>query len=310
MFMFRLFFPAASLLLNITDHLFRMKFYGLGQESRAEANSGGERRIPPQKTRSFKGEWKKAQNWFWRPFSGQMSPDYDSSNGDEYTTMITAAAFAINSLEEASSQKQKKISNASKKKSEGIDPRMPESAATSGKMPQKAVDTVPAIKKTSSFVDQYSNDMRSTKPESAVDRSTIPISPFTSIPTLSTSGGKKQMENSTRPGSTEKMADSWEKTEMDKIGKRYNTISSTILSWEDWKKLKAKRQIDRTESELKLRRARALQHYQSEITKIDQIAGGERARAEERRRNDESKAKEKVKKIRSTGKIPVTCFCF
>lgn len=43
---------------------------------------------------------------------------------------------------------------------------------------------------------------------------------------------------------------------------------------------------------------------------IGQIAVGARAQAEERKRNDELKAKEKANRIRTTGKIPKTCFCF
>lgn len=62
--------------------------------------------------------------------------------------------------------------------------------------------------------------------------------------------------------------------------------------------------------ELEQRRARNILHYQVKQERIDHIAGGARAQVEEKRRNEESKVKEKAKRIRTTGKVPVTCFCF
>lgn len=64
------------------------------------------------------------------------------------------------------------------------------------------------------------------------------------------------------------------------------------------------------QSELERRRAKTMKHYRSEMENIDKIAGGARAQAEENRRNEEFKVKEKANKIRSTGKIPPTCLCF
>lgn len=42
---------------------------------------------------------------------------------------------------------------------------------------------------------------------------------------------------------------------------------------------------------------------------ISQIAGGAKAQAEERRRNEESKTKEKANTFRTTGKFPKKCLC-
>lgn len=56
-------------------------------------------------------------------------------------------------------------------------------------------------------------------------------------------------------------------------------------------------------------RARALQIYGDEISRIEKVAGKARALAEERKRNDETKARVKAEKIRSTGKIPQTRYC-
>jgi hypothetical protein len=43
---------------------------------------------------------------------------------------------------------------------------------------------------------------------------------------------------------------------------------------------------------------------------IDQIAGAAKAKAAERQRNEELRAKGKANTIRKTGKLPRTCFCF
>ncbi|KAJ6891607.1 hypothetical protein NC651_024952 [Populus alba x Populus x berolinensis] len=64
------------------------------------------------------------------------------------------------------------------------------------------------------------------------------------------------------------------------------------------------------ESELERIRSRALKQFHDDIVDIDQIAGGAKAKAAERQRNEEFKAKEKANTIRKTGKLPRTCFCF
>ncbi|KAF8399555.1 hypothetical protein HHK36_015422 [Tetracentron sinense] len=230
-----------------------------------------------------------------------MSRGYESSDGSEYASTIAAAAFAINSLEEASSQNQKKMR-------EG-----PETFLTKSKSKSQKKDATVELSDPGRVSRRFSGkDAREEKqyPGSVVDRRTLPNPSLTLKPTLFPSGDAKQTRNSTRPKSAETKADSWEKDEMDKLRKWCDKMNYTILSWENEKRTKAKRRIDRTESKLARRRARALQHYRSEMARIDQIAGGARAQVEERRRNDESKAKEKVKKIRSTGKVPVMCFCF
>ncbi|XP_042499555.1 remorin 1.4-like isoform X2 [Macadamia integrifolia] len=96
-----------------------------------------------------------------------------------------------------------------------------------------------------------------------------------------------------------------------RLKKRYEKMNSTIQAWEEEKKKKARRRLDRKEGELEQRRARVLQQHRVEIQRINQIVGGAKAQAEEKRRNDEQlKAKEKANKIRATGKVPATCFFF
>lgn len=64
------------------------------------------------------------------------------------------------------------------------------------------------------------------------------------------------------------------------------------------------------QNELDYTRANAIEHYKRKIARIDMI--GQRAikELEDNRRKEELKVKEKANKIRKTGKVPVTCFCF
>ncbi|KAL1833639.1 hypothetical protein ACET3Z_003290 [Daucus carota] len=56
-------------------------------------------KLPLQQAESFKRD-KRTQNWFQRQFSNQMSPGYDSEDGD-HATAIAAATFAIYSNDES-----------------------------------------------------------------------------------------------------------------------------------------------------------------------------------------------------------------
>ncbi|KAG5521383.1 hypothetical protein RHGRI_033823 [Rhododendron griersonianum] len=172
-------------------------------------------------------------------------------------------------------------------------------------IPEKAVRPAPSIKKTASFADKPLDTTASRKPESSLPKIELPSA---KPPAFQPTDLKRQ--SSTRPGIEETEADAWENAEMAKIEERYEKLSATILNWESKKKAKAKRQRDKTESQLERRRAKTVKHYRSEMENIDKIAGGARAQAEENRRNEEFKAKEKANKIRSTGKIPPTCLCF
>ncbi|KAI3454825.1 hypothetical protein Pfo_011488 [Paulownia fortunei] len=68
--------------------------------------------------------------------------------------------------------------------------------------------------------------------------------------------------------------------------------------------------MERKKVELEHRISRNLKHYHSKIARIDHIANGARAQIEEKRKHEESTVKQKARKLRSTGKTPVDCFCF
>lgn len=63
-------------------------------------------------------------------------------------------------------------------------------------------------------------------------------------------------------------------------------------------------------SELEKRREINSQHYKSKLARIQLIADGAKKQLEEKRRNKEAKVHEKVKKLRRTGKVPISYFCF
>ncbi|CAL5430822.1 unnamed protein product [Camellia sinensis] len=311
----------------------RVRFSGVGQDNKEEASSIGDRRIPPQKTQSFKEEKKKTQNWFRRQFSRQMREDYDFENDDVYPAAVAAVALVIKLLEE-------ELGIKDQKKSEGLDTsltkiesktedtrirgsklgkisrrlsgetsmidmedpnrRVPSKiAVTNEKRPEKAIGPVQSFKRTPTFVD------KDRKPESA-----LPTPDLSSAKQPTSLLTEINRQPSTKPGIGETKADTWEEAQMAKLKEKYEKLNTTILEWEKKKKDKAKLQKDRTESELERRRAKALQHYRSDMERIDQIARGTRSQAEENKRNEEFKMKEKANKIRSTGKIPATCLCF
>ncbi|KAL6958778.1 hypothetical protein U1Q18_041850 [Sarracenia purpurea var. burkii] len=312
----------------------RVRFSDAGKETKEEAGNVRDQRIPPQKTQSFKEE-RKTQNWLQRRFSKQMSQGYDSSNDDEYQAAVAAAAFAIQLREELSDKDQKKMSDTSltkiKSKTEDTRSQLPEAGKISRrfseepeneKMPEKAVGRVPSIKKTPTFAENHLNSSASRKSESVLPKP----DPIKKTPTfaenhLNSSARRKSESVLPKPDlptgiqrkfSTKSVteADIWEEAEMNKIKERYEKLNATLHGWEKKKKAKAKRQMDKIESELERRKAKSLQAYRSEVERTDQIAREARAQAVENRRNEEFKVKEKANKIRLTGRIPATCFCF
>ncbi|KAK1305801.1 hypothetical protein QJS10_CPA10g02033 [Acorus calamus] len=178
--------------------------------------------------------------------------------------------------------------------------------ATDQKSAEKALGTTPSIRRTTTSTGKSQTDGGS-KRYGGVKEKPAPV-PLPSIkPTVSSATNATPTK--TLNSESETMVDAWESAKMEKIKKRYEKMGNTILSWENEKKIKAKKRLDKIERRLELRRTRALQEYRNKISRIDQIASGARAVAEEKKRNDESKAREKTTKIRSKGRVP-KCFCF
>jgi hypothetical protein len=64
------------------------------------------------------------------------------------------------------------------------------------------------------------------------------------------------------------------------------------------------------QSDSERKRAKALEEYNEEMTRINKVAAASRLTAEEKRRSAERKVRDKALTIRSTGKLPRTCVCF
>ncbi|XP_057805052.1 remorin [Salvia miltiorrhiza] len=129
-------------------------------------------------------------------------------------------------------------------------------------------------------------------------------------PAISIADDKRHKQTSTILRQPDSKADAWEKAQIAKIRKRYENLHNEIKAWENEKKLGEKHQIERKKGDLELRKSKNLKHYYNKIARIDHIAQGTRARVEEKRKHEESIVKDKARKMRSTGKAPVSCFCF
>ncbi|XP_052312762.1 remorin 1.4 isoform X2 [Populus trichocarpa] len=197
----------------------------------------------------------------------------------------------------------------------------------------------PWVKRTLTPTDKPAPSMKKTPTsnESAEPMTDVlPIKPKITVPKPELPPTSKPAIPPTRPAIEDGTdADAWERAELSKIQKRYEQMNATILSWENKKKEKARKRLRKTEvcfiyifviqlnffsgadkylldlqSDLERIRSRALKQFHDDIVDIDQIAGGAKAKAAERQRNEEFKAKEKANTIRKTGKLPRTCFCF
>ncbi|KAL8518564.1 hypothetical protein ACS0TY_009793 [Phlomoides rotata] len=169
-----------------------------------EEGSTSDRKIPPQKTQSFR-EKKRNQGWIKRQLSRQMSWDYDFSSSD-YPAAVAAAAYAVHSLEESNSLDKKettygrekslskmksKVDDAEERiqplksalKSPGETPRPSfedsEGASTINRPPEKK----PSMKKKISFADI--DEISSNKPEKlSIEKSREKAPPLKRPPTF------------------------------------------------------------------------------------------------------------------------------
>ncbi|WOK93811.1 hypothetical protein Cni_G02512 [Canna indica] len=324
----------------------RVRFNDLGEDYQGKKYNTREGR-KGEKRVSSNEERKKTQNWFQRQLSGQMN-DVNDTSDIMFATAAAAAAYAITLLEEEeeSFKQNKRIeplaqptaktkskredtmnkptdySRLSRKvtgKEQKEEERRSVSGGSSVKTPQelegkmmgesaightlsgKAKKVNHSIKKTPTFSDKYLNDTASSNPEQGQNQK------YQRTPSMTKPNGSRRTDSSTK---VETKVDAWERAKMNKIRERHEKMKSTILEWENEKKSKAKRGLERKEGYLELKRARTRQECHSELSRIDKIASGARALAEERRRKDESKIAEKAKKMRSTGRDPEIRSCF
>ncbi|KAJ6432226.1 hypothetical protein OIU84_019464 [Salix udensis] len=313
-----------------------------GQEKPEEPRSARER--SSLKTVSFKdaAQNKGPQNWFRRQFSGQMNQDYDANRAGQ-ATAVAAAAYAITSLNASSITEQKRMSKGPEtsltqtdSKRDGLTDLISESGSTSKRFSGKG--SIRSLRRQDSEVPETATKEKTTSEVAAADLMTdvLPVKPKVTVPKPELPPTSNPATPPTRRAKGDGTdADAWERAELSKIQRRHEKMKGTILSWENKRKEKAKKRIRKTEvyfiyifviqlnffsgadnclldlqSDLEKIRSTALKQFHDDMVDIGQIAGGARAKAEERQRNEEFKAKEKANTIRKTGKLPRTCFCF
>ncbi|XP_022923783.1 uncharacterized protein LOC111431392 [Cucurbita moschata] len=231
--------------------------------------------IPQQKTRSSKeGTHKKESKKLRWYFANEMNEDYDSRDL-EFATAAASAAFAIRSQEETDLQYQKNKSGSL------------ETPLTKVKTRKDDITRRPSNKETTN---PGQSSIKKPTGHEKDSMTGIPLSP-------------------PRRSLVETRADVWERHNMEKIRKRYEKIKLSIHAWENKKKMHAKLHKEKKMAELENKKALFLQNYQDNIVRIDQITEGARAQLEQKRIREEKKARETANRIRSTGRLPVTCFC-
>nr|GEU99792.1 putative remorin [Tanacetum cinerariifolium] len=96
----------------------RVKFSGIEDENEGETSRVRERRLPSQKSLSFKGDNRRSQNWYRGQSSRELTYDYDSDylESDEFRTAVAAAAYAIGSVKERRRARRRRDDSLSKPK--------------------------------------------------------------------------------------------------------------------------------------------------------------------------------------------------
>ncbi|CAM8905230.1 unnamed protein product [Rhodiola kirilowii] len=228
-----------------------------------------------QKSTSFEEEdYSSVQNWLKRQIEGQtIGHEYDSGD-EQFATSVAAAAYAVHSLDVANSsfQNGKILTKAKSRKGDHQD-QIPKTRTT---------EIVPA-------------NTKSTKSPSFGTKPTID-GPLTRKPSKISSAS---LRSTFYKNDTDAKIDAWERAEIDKIKKRYSKIRSTIKSWEDDKKTRAKIKLQKKKIELECKKERNQRHYELKIAQIDVIGRGAKSNMEEKMRSDETKVKERAKKMRS-----------
>ncbi|XWS51192.1 hypothetical protein CRYUN_Cryun12cG0155900 [Craigia yunnanensis] len=219
--------------------------------------------------------------------------------GTEFAIGVAAAAYAINSLEEDEAQHRIKI----ERSRQDTTIRAQNSDRVTRRYSSKEIKTEGETSSRKSMEQDYRRQ-ESTLPTSKPGRSS------SARPMTMEAGDQRWKGNHSQLNVEESKADAGEKAEMEKVNKRYENMRASILAWENEKKLRAKIKMDRRKKELEQRIKKTQQLYQAKIARIDHIAGGARAQVDEKRRSEELKTKEKARKIRASGEVPVTCFCF
>lgn len=103
--------------------------------------------------------------------------------------------------------------------------------------------------------------------------------------------------------------DVWEKTEIDKIRKRYEKMKKRTVLLEDEEKSKALIDLERGNIKLEDKMGREILRHKLRVAKIDAIATGAVIKLDREMRKLEANVKEKARKMRADGKFSYAgCF--
>ncbi|XP_017972438.1 PREDICTED: eukaryotic translation initiation factor 3 subunit A isoform X1 [Theobroma cacao] len=224
-----------------------------------------------------------------------MNEEYDTG----FAVAVAAAAYAINSLEEDEARRRIKT----ERLRNDTTTRVRNSDRVTRRYSSKEVRTAGETSSRKSKEQDYRRQ------ESALT-TRKPGHSSSARPMTMEAGDQRWKGNSSQLNVVETKADAWEKAQTEKVNRRYEDKKASILAWANEKKLRAKIKMERRKKELEQKIKRNQQFYQAKIARIDHVAGGARAQADEQRRNEELKVKEKARKRRASGQDPVTCFCF
>ncbi|GAB2242053.1 hypothetical protein Droror1_Dr00018828 [Drosera rotundifolia] len=295
----------------------------------------GENKTSPQRTQ-WSGD-RRTPRWFDVQFLNQMRTA-EVCDDIEYAAAVAAATYAVNAIESTTTQdniqpiprvqsslattKSKRwdlastmpeYRNASRRNTDGggIKNSSMEEASDTEIASKKPIRQTTSLRKTTTFADEQVNDIKNKEPETIDGKPVLPsgmsLPPAPPPPMKQELASEEEMQEN---GTPESEVDAWERTEMTKIKQRFDRLRTTIVEWEEHKKKKAKDRLNKTERKLERLRANALQHYQLDMERINQIAQGARTQVEEEHRNEELKVKEKAHKFLRKGQNPTRCLCF
>ncbi|KAG2263554.1 hypothetical protein Bca52824_070633 [Brassica carinata] len=227
-----------------------------------------------------------ALNWLKNQAYWYEKNDYYDEKESEFAASVAAAAFVITSMEEAYKEHAK---------------RMREETKRSRKKKTNSVILKTEVKRINR---SYTHDL------------TIGGESFIKQKMDNTPQENRraqEIDSSSRTlglASVSSKADSWEKTQLNKIRLRYEKMKAEIVGWENERKSAAKLKMEKIKSELQKRTEINNQHYKAKLARIQVIADGAKKQLEEKKRSQEAQVQEKVKKMRRTGKAPANYFCF
>ncbi|KAJ4713110.1 Remorin family protein [Melia azedarach] len=257
--------------------------------SEEESNNRKERNLSSQ-IESFTGFLgDKLQNWFQKFPVLEMGEDYYDPRKSEFAAAVAAAAFSIYSVEEAEARYRRKMREELER------------------------TQVKSVKDQDSITRRFSGrDLKiggesiSSRNSGEVDRRVSRSSSVRSMNSVATDRRQKGILPS-KSKREETKADAWEREQIEKLNKRYEKTKSAVVAWENEKKSQARLKMEKKKAELEQRRKINEQHYQNKIARIERIAGGARAQAEEDRRNKEIEIKQRARKVDVHMKYCICC---